>query len=78
MEIAFSIVSAVAERESVSPTDLPPLYTAVDPDTLEMFVESPLTEAVSVEFDYCGYTVDVSGARTVEVCEFDRVRTHSA
>jgi hypothetical protein len=64
-------VSAVAARDGVDETDLPPLYDAVDPDALDALLGSVRTDGpdeVSVGFEYAGYTVVVSedGAISLE------------
>lgn len=61
-----SIVSAVARREGVDPTELPVLYDVIDPSQLEALIESA-DDPISVEFDYCGYTVVVDGDGTVRI-----------
>jgi hypothetical protein len=43
----------------VSPTELPPLYAAIDPDALDRFVANA-TSGTELGFDYCGLTVTVA------------------
>jgi hypothetical protein len=55
-----SVLSAVAKREGVDETDLPPLQDSIDVDSLER-VLSDLTDEMpgEVTFNYCGYTITV-------------------
>lgn len=54
------VVEAVAEREGVDPVELkPPLHSALDPDALETLFDHPGSEALNLEFSYCGYDVVV-------------------
>jgi len=64
------VVRTVAAREGVDETDLPPLYDAIDPDALDALLASVGTEdpdRASVDFEYAGHRVVVSGDRTVTV-----------
>ena len=53
-----SIVNAVAEREGVETTDLPPLQEAIDHELLETVRQSN-DEEQYVRFQYCGYEITV-------------------
>jgi hypothetical protein len=57
---ASAVVDAVAEREGVDPTDLPPLYDAIGPDVLEVLHEADSDGNQRVTFEYYGYRVTVS------------------
>lgn len=61
--LSEAVVKAVADAEGVGPTDLRPLYEAVDPDALDSLFHSSddaqLT-AGQVEFSYHGYHVHVT------------------
>jgi hypothetical protein len=51
-----AIADAVADREGVGPTDLPPLQDAVDYEVIESVLASPGDVPPShVTFRYCGY-----------------------
>lgn len=67
-----AVAQAVADAKGVSPIDLnPPLYTAVDTDALDQFVNS-LSEkpaAVQITFEYGGFDVTVSGDGSVSLAE---------
>lgn len=52
-----TIVRAVADVDDVDPTELPPLYEAIDPDALDAVFRG--RSDGSVTFDYSGYTVTV-------------------
>lgn len=67
--VTSAVVEAVADHAGVCPTDLPPLYEAVDPGALEALLSRP--GPIRVRFSYAGYrvTVLVDGDRTVEVTE---------
>jgi hypothetical protein len=59
------IVQTIAADAGRDPTELPPIYDAIDPDALSRFVESANDDA-SLEFQYCGNVVTVSGSGAVE------------
>lgn len=65
--ITEAIVNAVADAEDVSPLELQPLATVIDPDALDKAIRSG--NAVSVEFTYCGYLVGVSSDGYVTLSE---------
>ena len=58
-----AVVSTVAVVAEAKPTDLPPLYSVIDPATLEDLIEpsgpGPPTNDVSVSFTYDEYAVTV-------------------
>ena len=53
-----SIVDAVATRDGVEATDLPPLQEAVEYEVLEKLLAADDTQQ-HVQFQYCGYTITV-------------------
>jgi hypothetical protein len=57
---ASAVPDAVAEREGVDPTDLPPLYDAVGPDVLEVSYGADADGDRRVTFEWCGYRATVS------------------
>lgn len=62
-----AVLRAVADADDVAPTELPPLYRAVDPDALDaVFRNRP---AGTITFDYNGYTVTISDHVDVSVQE---------
>ncbi|WP_126664425.1 HalOD1 output domain-containing protein [Haloterrigena salifodinae] len=65
----YAVASAVAEAEGVDPVDLPPLYETIDPEALNDLLSSRDDSTVAtVEFEYAGYAVTVSGEGMVTVC----------
>lgn len=70
--VTHAVVEAVADAKGVSPVDLtPPLYSAVDTDALERFVDSLAEKpaAVQISFDYAGIHVTVAGDGSVSLDE---------
>ncbi|NHN58767.1 MULTISPECIES: HalOD1 output domain-containing protein [Halorussus] len=69
--VSTAVVTAVAEAEGRSPTDLvPPLHDAVDPEALDRLFEDDRPRSESeprVSFTYCGYDVRVGGPNDVVV-----------
>lgn len=57
---ASAVVAAVAERDGVETTDLPPLYGAIGPDILEILHDAEADSDQRVTFDYAGYRITVS------------------
>ncbi|TYL38234.1 hypothetical protein CV102_13645 [Natronococcus pandeyae] len=69
---SLEVISAVAEREDCQPSELrPPLYSVVDPETLDRLWRSasdtPHEVDASVSFTYCGYDVTIESDGTVSV-----------
>jgi len=60
------VVESIAAEAGRDPTELPPLYDAIDPDVLTSFVDSASDDA-SLQFQYCGNVVTVSGSGAVEI-----------
>jgi len=56
-----SVIEAVAATTDTSPIDLPPLYDAIDPDSLDAITESA-TPGTTIDFEYCGVTITVTTA----------------
>lgn len=61
---SMAVVDAVTEAAGVEQTDLPPLYTVIDPDAVDSFFRSPLgigsEDAKEIQFEYYGYEVTVT------------------
>lgn len=70
--LSLAVVEAVATREGVPVSDLPPLAEVVDPDALDGLFAPSLGGTTRlggrVTFEYCGYhvVVNASGDVTVE------------
>lgn len=65
--VVVAIVEAVAEREGVDSTDLPPLQDSIDHDVLETLQQS-VDDRQFVRFQYAGHriTVRADGSIVVE------------
>lgn len=64
----LTVVSGVAVVTNTEPEALPPLYDAVDPDSLERLLRSVPDEsrsAVSVAFPFAGWNVEVDATGEV-------------
>lgn len=69
-----AVVATVADRADADPTDLPPLYGAIDPDALDAIFRDGRPGRVS--FGYAGYEVTVCGRDQVTVvCEVPAAET---
>ena len=74
---SHAVVCVVATMVDVDPTDLPPLYDAIDPDSLDRLTAGTAASAnagpdvavaaVQVEFEYAGYSVRVGSTGSIEV-----------
>lgn len=64
-----TVIGKIVAREQRGPTELPPLAEILDPEALSTLIDSADGESVSVEFTYCGYTVIVDSAGTVDVTD---------
>ena len=66
-----AVVDVVATALGVAPTEIDPLYNAVDPDALDRIVVDPVgdrdTTAVEVSFTFADREVTVEGAGAVVV-----------
>lgn len=71
--VSHTVVQAVATATGRDPTDLPPLYAAIDPDALDTLVSS-LTAGTNrqrahVTFSYAGSQIIVDGHGEVHVTD---------
>ncbi|QSW98980.1 HalOD1 output domain-containing protein [Haloterrigena alkaliphila] len=62
-----AVVSAVATVEGTDPVELPPLYDAIDPDSLNQLFASGSECVNRISFDYAGYSIVVEATGTVQV-----------
>jgi hypothetical protein len=67
--VSGAVVSAVADAEDVSPLELTPLASVLDPDALDALFASDSMAIEEVRFDYEGYTVVVDDNRDVTLLE---------
>ena len=68
--VTEAVIGAVADEEGVSPLQLEPLATVVDPDALNALYADD-RPGVKLEFSYHGYrvSVDVDGRLALEEIE---------
>lgn len=76
--LSLEVVTAIAEREDVDPTEIEPpeyesLYDVCNPEALDALFApredgTPRSEG-HVEFEYCGYDVVVTSDGSVEVTD---------
>lgn len=67
-ELTTDVVYTVADVSDTDPTDLPPLYDAIDTDALNDLVAGSHDGALrTIAFQYCGYTVTVTGDGDINV-----------
>lgn len=64
-ELLEAVVDTVADAEGVSPLELRPLASVIDPDALDTLF--PSETGVTLEFEYLGYRVRLSGAERITV-----------
>lgn len=73
--VSTEVVTTVAEANGVEPTELPPLYYAVDPDALDQLFQPPVRgsgrAAGEVRFTFAGCEVVVDGDARVTVASTD-------
>ena len=62
-----AIVAAIATKERVMETSLPPLYNQIDPDALDTLVAGQSNESIQISFRYSGYTVRIRDSETIEI-----------
>ncbi|MFW6017733.1 MAG: HalOD1 output domain-containing protein [Halapricum sp.] len=70
----LAVVTAVAETKGVSPAELTPLATVIDPDALEALFGSPSDNRYELRFEYEDCTVFVTNDAEVTV----RAHTNSS
>ena len=66
-----TVVNAVARRDGTDPTALPPLFDAIEPDSLDALTSRADESDVLVSFQYAGYDVRVTGPTDVTVSVID-------
>lgn len=65
--VATTIVLAIAEIDGVDPTEMEPLYGAVDPELLEALCDDDRQMSGDVMFTYRGHRVTVDTDGTIVV-----------
>jgi len=76
--VSFQVITAVAEREGVDPTDIEPptyeaLYDVINPEALDSLF-APREDGTprasgTVEFDFCGYRITAHSDGSVELTD---------
>ena len=67
-ELTTDVVYTVADVSDTDPVDLPPLYDVIDTDALNDLVAGSYDSALrTISFQYCGYTVTVTGDGDISV-----------
>lgn len=70
--VSTKVVADVADSKGVDPTELPPLYYAIDSDALDqLFEPQPGNGSVQVQFTFAGCDVTVSSDGRVTVTPTD-------
>ncbi|WP_254762528.1 HalOD1 output domain-containing protein [Natrinema marinum] len=65
--ISLRVVEALAAATDTDPSELEPLYHAIDPEALDQLFQSDSSADVSVEFGYHGSLVEVRSDGTVAI-----------
>ncbi|WP_049923199.1 HalOD1 output domain-containing protein [Halopiger djelfimassiliensis] len=68
--VSIAVVTAIAARRNVAPTELPPLYEWIDPDALDALFEPSRTRGPRrgrLEFHYDGHDVVVECTDDLEI-----------
>lgn len=68
VSVTQQIVEQVASAKSTSALELTPLYSVIDPDTLENIIAEPIQQG-RIEFEYEGCLVRVDGDGEVTVTD---------
>lgn len=74
-QASTKVITAVADAKNVDPIDLPPLYSAIDPDALDQLFQSEFPNTASgttkVQFTFAGCDVVVDSENQVTVTPTD-------
>lgn len=70
---SLGVVATLSKLREVCPTDLEPIQSYVDTDSLDVILEHPgVAEEISVTFPVIGYVVTVEGSGDVTVTADER------
>lgn len=70
--VSTTVITAIADTKDVDPTELPPLYYAIDPDALDQVFQSHVQSGpVQVQFTFAGCDVTVTSDSQVTVTPTD-------
>ncbi|WP_415380468.1 HalOD1 output domain-containing protein [Halosimplex sp. TS25] len=64
-----AVIEAVAAAEGVAPTELDPIYDAIDPEALDTLLADQNDASTCVRFDISGWTVFIRGDGALRVCD---------
>lgn len=67
--VISDIVEGITDCKDSDMTTIEPLYTTIDPELLEQFVESSTDGSATIDFVHSGCRISVSGCGTVVVCD---------
>ncbi|THE66668.1 hypothetical protein D8Y22_00600 [Salinadaptatus halalkaliphilus] len=68
--VTIEIITTIAAREGVDPTELPPLWDAVDTEALNRLSQSAASNSsLHVRFSYQGYDIVVDGTDSVAITQ---------
>lgn len=59
--VSMMVVSEVAEREALDPTELPPLQNVVDSDALNALFSNDKDGTIQMNFEYISHSVQING-----------------
>ncbi|WP_255169164.1 HalOD1 output domain-containing protein [Natrononativus amylolyticus] len=66
--MSLTVIEAIAAAKSTTPAELtPPLYEAIDPEALNVILQSGHGDSVTVTFEYQEFEVTVSDSGDVSV-----------
>lgn len=69
--VAEGVINSTSDLYDAEPTDLDPLYDAIDPDALDALFRPDSEHDVEIAFRYNGCEVAVSSERVVETRPVD-------
>ncbi|WP_436925152.1 HalOD1 output domain-containing protein [Halosimplex amylolyticum] len=67
-----AVIEAVAAAEGVAPTELDPIYDAIDPEAIDRLLADQNDASTCVRFAINGWTVFVRGDGALRVCDPDK------
>ncbi|WP_317175991.1 HalOD1 output domain-containing protein [Halomontanus rarus] len=66
--ITAKIITKVARYEEVNPIELPPMWDSIDPEALDLLIQSSSDEtALRLKFSYYGYNIVVGEKDELDV-----------
>ncbi|WP_418279907.1 HalOD1 output domain-containing protein [Halorubrum sp. DTA98] len=71
MDLTHTIIREVADLEGISPEELPSIYNALDPESLEELIKSANNTDLKIQFTYVGYDIYIDESWEVMVGQND-------